>query len=125
MTWSPESERRSDCRHILYVMGAIDEFRATGIIEINGDEPLTEREHRRDYRLLKKTGYMPTMEQVDDVLRRCVQAENLPGFRELFKALLDHGWTRLRKERAIAKADEVAPKLGNIGDIDPDGWMLL
>ena len=118
MSWSPEGEKTTDGRHILYVMGAIDEFRATGIIQIDGDEPFTNRQDRLDYRLLKKTGYKPSMKQVDEVLTRCVQAENLPGFRELFKVLLNYGWERVREERAKAKADEVGPPPG-------PGWTPL
>ena len=101
-------------RAALWVMGALDELQAIGLVDIGGDCPLESKDQRYDYRLLKHQGYVPDKEEVRAVLNSCVAEQNFPGFFTLFEAIIDHGWDRVKQERAIAKADEV--------DDAPDGF---
>lgn len=92
---------------VLYVMGAIDELRAIGIIdEVGGDEPLTNHEQRRAYRELKCNGYKPTLDEVNTVISKAVCADDQALFRRLFRGIIEDGWPRIHKLRAEQRTDE-------------------
>jgi len=112
-------------RAALWVMGALDELQAIGLVDIGGDTPLEDRAQRRDYRLMRDQGYVPEKDEVKAVLNACVAEQNLSGFFTLFEAIIDHGWDRVKKERAIAKADEVAPRSKPEDYGWPPGSILL
>ena len=107
----PNYEDKPDTRAMLYVMGAIDELKSIGIIEVcAGDQPLTNHDERKLYRALKKEGYKPTMEQVDAIMRRCICADDQVEFRRLFQGVIEDGWEEIKRLNAERKAEEAAPR---------------
>lgn len=125
MTYSePNYDDKPDTRAMLYVMGAIDELKSIGVIEVvAGDKPLTNHDERKLYRTLKKEGYKPTMGQVDAIMSRCVCADDQPEFRRVFQGIIEEGWEKIREEVALHKAEQVAPKPEDYGL--PPGMILL
>lgn len=111
---------------LLYVMGAIDELRAIGIIEeIAGDKPLTNHKERKRYRALKKSGYKPTLEEVERTLSRCVCADDQQSFRVLFQGIIEKGWDEIKRIHAENKASDARDaEIRRIYGY-PDGWIPL
>jgi len=115
-----------DGRVTLYVMGAIDELRAIGIIEtIAGDPPLTNHKQRKLYRELKLDGFKPTLDEAEAVLSRSVCADDQALFLRLFQGIIEDGWSKIRRIHAEQKVqeardDEVRRTYGW-----PDNWIPL
>ena len=119
-------EPQIDGKATLYIMGAIDEFRALGIIEeIAGDRPLTSHKQRKLYRQLKLDGFKPTLAEAEAIIAKCVCADDQECFLTLFRGVIEQGWDHVRKLYAEAKAEEARDAEIRRTYDSPDGWILL
>jgi hypothetical protein len=96
-----------DGKAMLYVMGAIDELRAIGIVEtIAGDEPLTNHKQRKLYRQLKCDSFTPTVAEVEAIVTKCVCADDQECFLTLLRGVVEKGWKHVRQLHAEQKVQD-------------------
>jgi hypothetical protein len=121
-----DEQPQIDGRVALWVMGALDEFKALDIIEtVVGDEPLANSKQRKLYRQLKLEGFQPTLAEVEAVLDKFLIAEDRAGFYDLFRIVIEEGWEKFKKVRGEVKAQDVRDTEIRRGYGYPDNWVPL
>ena len=100
-----------EMRLTFWVFGALDEFRALGLLDLAGDSPLADRAQRKLYRKIRDSGYKPEgISAVAVVLRKYSIEGAKSGILALFQQVIDKGmadgYIRYRKNYAAYRGNQ-------------------